>query len=289
MVQSVNRYRAPQDVTRQVRLSQQIADQQALVGGESRIARPSNDPKAWLEASNISRFQSDEAAWVNNLGRADTRANQAEASLNTIVSGLIRTRELLLQANTGTISPTDPEVLALEVEGINADFNDALGQRDNFGGQLFGNGPVIRVPMGDARFVVAAPNLDEVQANIDVDGGAGGATRSLGQIMSDTAAAIRNTTNTGQAARDAQLLALDGAIDRMTQLLTRQGVVKGSIESAREELEQSKLSLASRKSELVDANVAEALTRLQTLLTNLQATQAVYAKISQQSLLDYLR
>lgn len=286
MVQSVNRYRAPQEVTQQVRLSQQIADQQALVGGESRIAKPSNDPKAWLEASNISRFQSDEAAWVNNLGRADTRANQAEASLNTIVSGLIRTRELLLQANTGTISPTDPEVLALEVEGINNDFNDALGQRDNFGGQLFGTGPVIRVPMGDARFVVAAPNLDEVQANIDVDGAAGGATRSLGQIMTDTAAAIR----TGTAAdRAAQLTALDGAIDRMTQLLTRQGVVKGSIESAREELEQSKLSLASRKSELVDANVAEALTRLQTLLTNLQATQAVYAKISQQSLLDYLR
>ena len=286
MVQSVNRYRAPQDVTRQVRLSQQIADQQALVGGESRIARPSNDPKAWLEASNISRFQADELAWTNNLGRADTRANQAEASLNTIVNGLIRTRELLLQANTGTISPTDPEVLALEVEGINADFNDALGQRDNFGGQLFGTGPVIRVPMGDARFVVAAPNLDEVQANIDIDGGAGGATSTLGQIMADTATAIRSGTPTD---REAQLTALDGAIDRMTQLLTRQGVVKGSIESAREELEQSKLSLASRKSELVDANVAEALTRLQTLLTNLQATQAVYAKISQQSLIDYLR
>ena len=287
MVQSVNRYRAPQDVTRQVRLSQQIADQQALVGGESRIARPSNDPKAWLEASNISRFQGDEAAWVNNLGRADTRANQAEASLNTIVSGLIRTRELLLLANTGTISPTDPEVLALEVEGINSDFNDALTQRDNFGGQLFGTGPAIRIPMGDARFVVAAPNLDEVQADIEIGGGA---TSSLGQIMTDTAAAIRNTDpTTGPAARGAQIQALDGAIDRMTQLLTRQGVVKGSIEFAREELKQSNLALASRRSELVDANVAEALTRLQTLLTNLQATQAVYAKISQQSLLDYLR
>jgi flagellar hook-associated protein 3 FlgL len=287
MVQSVNRYRAPQDVTRQVRLSQQIADQQALVGGESRIARPSNDPKAWLEASNISRFQGDEAAWVNNLGRADTRANQAEASLNTIVSGLIRTRELLLLANTGTISPTDPEVLALEVEGINSDFNDALTQRDNFGGQLFGTGPAIRIPMGDARFVVAAPNLDEVQADIDIGGGA---TSSLGQIMTDTAAAIRNSDpTTGPAARGAQIQALDGAIDRMTQLLTRQGVVKGSIEFAREELKQSNLALASRRSELVDANVAEALTRLQTLLTNLQATQAVYAKISQQSLLDYLR
>lgn len=286
MVQSVNRYRAPAEVTQQVRISRAIADQQALVGGESRIARPSNDPKAWLEAANISRFQSDEAAWTNNLGRADTRANQAEASLNTIVSGLIRTRELLLSANTGTISPTDPQVLALEVNGIANDFTDALGQRDNFGGQLFGTGQVIRVPMGDTRFVIAAPNLEEVHDNIDVGGGT---TKTLSEIMSDTAAAITNNTPTGQAARDAQLTALDGAIDRMTQLLTRQGVVKGSIESAREELQQSELSLASRKSELVDANVAEALTRLQTLLTNLQATQAVYAKISQQSLLDYLR
>jgi flagellar hook-associated protein 3 FlgL len=283
MVQSVNRHRAPSDVTQQVRLSKLIADQQALVSGRSRVATPSDDPKAWLEAANISRFQSDEAAWVNNLSRADTRASQAEASLDNIVNGLIRTRELLLQANSGTISPTDPAVLAIEVDGIASDFQDALGQRDNFGGQLFGTGPRIRMPIGDARYVDAAPNLSEVQDNIDIGGGV---TASLSDIMADTAASIR----TGNGAdRAVQLTALDGAIDRMTQLLTRQGVVKGSITSAREELTQSKLSLAERKSQLVDADVAEALTRLQTLLTNLQATQAVYAKISQQSLIDYLR
>lgn len=283
MVQSVNRYRAPSDVNQQVKLSKLIAEQQALVSGRSRVATPSDDPKAWLEAANISRFQSGEEAWVNNLSRADTRASQAEASLDNIVNGLIRTRELLLQANSGTISPTDPAVLAIEVDGIASDFVDALSQRDNFGGQLFGTGPRIRMPIGDARYVDAAPNLAEVQDNIDIGGGV---TASLGDIMADTAASIR----TGNGAdRAAQLTALDGAIDRMTQLLTRQGVVKGSITSAREELTQSKLSLAERKSQLVDADVAEALTRLQTLLTNLQATQAVYAKISQQSLIDFLR
>lgn len=282
MVQSVNRHRAPEQVNLQIKLSQQISDQQALVGGRSRVATPSDDSKSWLEAATISRFQSDEAAWRNNLSRADTRASQAEASLNTIVNGLIRSRELLLQANTGTISPTDPAVLAIEVEGIAADFVDALGQRDNFGGQLFGSGPRVRMPIGDSRYVDAAPNLEEVQDNIETGSG----PESLATIMADTAAAIR--TGTVQDRGD-QLTALDGAIDRMTQLLTRQGVVKGSIASAREELTQSKLSLAARKSELVDANVTEALTRLQTLLTNLQATQAVYAKISQQSLIDYLR
>ncbi|AOF99912.1 MAG: flagellin [Blastomonas fulva] len=283
MVQSVNRYRAPEAVAQQIQLSQLIAKQQALVGGESRVARPSDDPKAWLEVANISQFQTNEAAWTNNLGRAETRASQAEASLNTIVSGLIRTRELLLQANSGTISPTDPESLALEVDGLASDFGDALNQRDNYGGQLFGSGPPIRVPISDGRTTVASPNLDTVREGIPVGGGA---TASLDEIMAATADSIRNGDG---ADRAAQLNALDGALNRMTQLLTQQGVVRTTLESTRDQLEQSKLSLAGRRSELSDANVTEALTRLQSLMTNLQATQAVYGQISQQNLFDYLR
>lgn len=283
MVQSINRYRAPEAVSQQVLLSRLIADQQALVGGESRIANPSNDPKGWLESATIARFQSDEAAWTNNLGRAETRASQAEASLNTIANGLIRARELLLQGNSGTISPVDPETLALEIEGLALDFADTLSQKDNYGGQLFGSGPPIRMPIGDGRTTVASPNLETVRENIPIGGGA---TATLEEIMAATAESIRNGTG---ADRAAQLTALDGALIRVTQLLTQQGVVGTTLESTREQLEQSRLSLAARKSEVTDANVTEALTRLQSLMTNLQATQAVYAKISQQTLLDYLR
>ncbi|MDM7957720.1 flagellin [Blastomonas sp.] len=283
MVQSVNRYRAPEAVAQQILLSQLIAKQQALVGGESRVERPSDDPKAWLEVATISRFQTDEAAWTNNLGRAETRASQAEASLNTIVSGLIRARELLLQGNSGTISPNDPESLALEVDGLASDFRDALNQRDNYGGPLFGSGPPIRVPISDGRTTVASPNMDTVQEGIPIGGGA---TATLDGIMTATAESIRNGT---RADRDVQLDALDGALNRITQLLTQQGVVRSTLESTRDQLEQSKLSLAARRSELSDANVTEALTRLQSLMTNLQATQAVYGQISQQNLFDYLR
>jgi flagellar hook-associated protein 3 FlgL len=282
MVQSINRYRAPEAVAQQIQLSQLIAKQQALVGGESRVARPSDDPKAWLEVAAISRFQSDEAAWTQNLGRAETRASQAEASLNSVVNGLIRARELLLQANSGTISPTDPEALAIEIEGLGSDFGDALAQRDNYGGPLFGSGPPIRVPISDGRTTVASPNLDAVRENIPV---AGGAVASLDEIMAATAESIRNGNG---ADRADQLTALDGALNRMTQLLTRQGVVRSTLESTRDQLEQSGLSLAARRSELSDANVTEALTRLQSLMTNLQATQAVYAQISQQTLFDYI-
>lgn len=283
MVQSVNRYRAPEAISQQIGLAALIAKQQALVGGESRVAKPSDDPKAWLEIATISRFQSDDAAWTNNIGRAETRASQAEASLTSIANGLIRTRELLIQANSGTISPLDPEALAVEIDGLAIDFNDSLGQRDNFGGPLFGSGPPIRIPISDGRTTVASPNMDAVRQDIPIRGGG---TATLDQIMADTAAAIR----TGDGAdRAAQLTALDGALNRITTLLTRQGVVRSTLESTREQMDQNKLSLASRRSELADANVTEAITLLRTLMLNLDAAQAVYGQISQQTLFDYLR
>jgi flagellar hook-associated protein 3 FlgL len=283
MVQSINRYRAPEAIGQQITLADLIAKQQALVGGESRVAKPSDDPKAWLEIATISRFQSDDAAWTSNIGRAETRASQAEASLTSIANGLIRARELLIQGNSGSLSTLDPESLAVEIEGLAIDFTDSLGQRDNFGGPLFGSGPPIRIPISDGRTTVASPNMDTVQQGIPIGGGN---TATLDQIMADTAASIR----TGDGAdRAAQLTALDGALNRITTLLTQQGVVRSTLESTRDQMDQSRLSLASRKSELSDANVTEAITRLQTLMTNLQAAQAVYGQISQQTLFDYLR
>ena len=282
MVQSINRYRAPDAVGQQTNLNRLIAQQQALVAGESRVENPSDDPQAWLEIANISRFQSDEAAWTSNIGRAETRASQAEASLQAIANGLIRARELLIQANSGITAASDREALALEIDGIRADFTSALNQRDNFGGPLFGSRPPIRVPISDGRTVVASPNAQTVQDGIPIGGGA---SATLDQIMIATVDSIRTG---GPAERAEQLTALDGALDRITALLTRQGVARSTLVSTREQLGESRLALATRKSELSDADVTEAITRLQTLLTNLQATQAVYSRIAQQSLFDYL-
>jgi len=282
MVQSINRYRAPDAVGQQTNLNRLIAQQQALVAGESRVENPSDDPQAWLEIANISRFQSDEAAWTSNIGRAETRASQAEASLQAIANGLIRARELLIQANSGITAASDREALALEIDGIRADFTSALNQRDNFGGPLFGSSPPIRVPISDGRTVVASPNAQTVQDGIPIGGGA---SATLDQIMIATVDSIRTG---GPAERAEQLTALDGALDRITALLTRQGVARSTLASTREQLGESRLALATRKSELSDADVTEAITRLQTLLTNLQATQAVYSRIAQQSLFDYL-
>ncbi|MEZ5709170.1 MAG: flagellin [Blastomonas sp.] len=282
MVQSINRSRPPEEVAQQLSLSRLIADQQKAISTGQRVDRPSDDPQAWLEISTLARFQSNEAAWTSNVGRAETRATQAEASLTAITDGLIRARELLIQASTGTTTAQDREGLALELDGILNDFNDVLAQRDNFGGPLFGDGPPIRIPIGEERYVIAAPNLAQVTQGIDIGGGN---VSTLQQIIVDMADAIRNGTD---ADRTAQFSSASGAIDHITGLLTKQGVARNSLEATKEQLGESRLALAERRSQLEDVDATEAITRLQTLLTSLEAAQAVYGRVSQRTLLDYL-
>lgn len=282
MVQSINRNRAPEDIAQQIQLAKLIAEQQQAVATGQRVTKPSDDPQAWLEISTLARFQSDDAAWTGNIGRAETRASQAEASFDALSNGLIRIKELLIQASTGSTTPQDRAGLALEVQGLLADFSDILGQRDNFGGPLFRDGPAIAVPIGNERQVVASPNMDAVRNSIDIGGGV---VLSLDQIVASVADAMANGT---EADRTAQFDPLDAAIDHMTGLLTVQGVARDTLEQARVQLGDNKLALADRRSQLEDADVTEAISRLQAMLVSLEAAQAVYSRVSQRTLFDYL-
>lgn len=283
MVQSVNRSRPPTDVTQQITLSRQIASQQLAISSGRRISAASDDPQGWNDIANISRSQANEAAWTANISRATTRASQADASLTAISDGLTRSRELLIQASNGSTTAADRDGLALEIEGIMATFTDILAQKDNFGGDLFRAGLPIRVPIGDARFVIAAPSLADVTENITTP--SLGTTSDLQQIMGAIAASIRTGTD---ADRTDQLAAVGSTIDHVTSLLTRQGIARNALETTGDQLNESRLSLIERRSAVEDLNVTEAITSLQSLLVSLEAAQATYSRISQRTLFDFL-
>lgn len=281
MIQSINRNRPPDAVQSQLDLSKAIADQQEAISSTKRLIRPSDDPQGWLEISLIARQQSDEQASTANIGRAETRAVQAEASMTALSSGLIRAKELIVLANNDAVNGQNREGIAIELEGILANFRDILGQDDPFGGKLFPAVP-LEVAIGGTRNVIASPTMARLAQGID-DGSGGIVT--LESVMETTIEAVRNG---GNADREASLLPLDKALDRMTAMLTEQGVARGRLESARDQFIESRVVLAERRRDIEDVNVSEAITRLQALDVSLQAAQAVYAKINQRSLMDFL-
>ncbi|MAC12823.1 MULTISPECIES: flagellin [Novosphingopyxis] len=282
MVQSINRNRPRDAVQAQLNLGKAIAEQQEAISSGKRLVLPSDDPQGWLELSLIARQQTDEAASTANIGRAETRAVQAESSMNEIAAGLTRAKELIVLSNNDSVSAVDREGIAIELEGIRANFRDILDQGDPFGGKLFGT-IAIEVPIGGTRNVVASPTYARIAENIP-DGSGG--TTSIEQLFQDAIDAMRTGT---QPEREGMLRPVDKVIDHMTQMLTEQGVVKGRLNSAREQYSESRIVLASRRKEIEEVDVSEAITRLQALQVSLEAAQAVYAKIEQRSLMDYLR
>lgn len=279
MVQSINRNRPPTAIQTQIALADAIAEEQRAVASGQRLVRASDDPQGWIEISSLSRQQNDEQAWTNNIGRAETRGNQAESALDTMSSTLIRAKELLIQANSGTLGDSDRESIALEMESILETINDLVVMGDGYGGELFPVNP-LEVPIGENRTIIATPSRAELLDSI------GPAGESLQQVMTGTIDAVRSGS---VADRQSRLEAVDAALERVVTLTARQGVTGNTLESMRVQYEDNRLTLAERRSEIADTNVTEAITKLQSLTTSLEAAQAIYARIEQQSLLDFLR
>ncbi|SIN62727.1 flagellar hook-associated protein 3 FlgL [Parasphingorhabdus marina DSM 22363] len=281
-MESVNRNRAPYAIQQQLDISRIISEKQQEVSTGQKIDQPSDDPAAWLEISNIARRQADESAWQSNIGRVETRAGSAETSLRSISSGLIRMQELLIQANNDTYSQADRETIAIEMEGLLNTFRDSLAVKDSFGGDVFQNGPPLEIPINEDILVISAPSIQTVTENIPL--GNGGFS-DFETIITDTIAAVRS--GTAQDRTDA-FQPLRNVENRITDMIAQQGIVGNRLESARSYLEENAITLTERRSALEDTNLSEAISRIQSLLVNLEAAQAVYGQIEQRTLFDYL-
>ena len=282
MVQSINRSRPREAVQRQLDVMKAIADQQAAISSGKKLVHPSDDPQGWLEISQIAVRQGNDTASVSNISRAETRAVQAESSMVEIANGLTRAKELIVLANNEATNGANQEGIAIELEGILANMQDIMGQEDPFGGPLFGT-VGIGVPIGSSRNIIASPTLAALSENIS--DGEGGLV-SITQIMQNAINVVRTGTITE---RQKALSPLDNALGRMTETLTEQGVVRGRLDSARAQFDESRLVLAQRRKDIEEVDITEAITRLQALDVSLQAAQAVYAKINSRSLMDFLR
>ena len=82
---------------------------------------------------------------------------------------------------------------------------------------------------------------------------------------------------------------LEEAIDHLTQRQTITGTKLSRLQSQEESLESFKLSAKSILSGIEDTNIEAVVTQLKQKLLSLEAAQASFVKITEQSLFNYLR
>lgn len=281
-MESINRNRPSDGIQRQAELSALIGKTEESVASGKSFTRPSEAPSSWLEISSLGRKSTIENSWLNNIGRAGIMAQQAESSLDTIATGAIRAKELVILANNETLSTADREVIALELESLRQQFIQITQAEDSYGGKLFHAGDPIQMRIDTNVLVTPSPDLQTVAQSIGIGGGA---TSDLDTIMNDMITAVR----TGTAAdRAAQLDRSDSLIGHFSSLVANQGLLVNRLDQQEDRLQQSKLTSSERRSALENTDIPEAISRFQSLLVNLEAAQRIYASSTSTSLIQLI-
>ncbi|GAA0466750.1 hypothetical protein GCM10009096_04290 [Parasphingorhabdus litoris] len=281
-MESINRTRPADAIQKQNELSKLIARTQESIATGVSFNRPSEAPSSWLEISSISRQSTIEDSWSNNIGRARILAQQAESTIDTMSNGVARIRELMVLANNETLAPQDREVIALELESFQQQFNQLTQVKDNYGGQLFHAGDPIEMRIDTDVLVTPAPTQQEVSGDIDIGGGA---SQSLDAIMTNMIQAVRTGTPTERAD---QLDRAKSLTDHFSTLLGRQGVLVNRLDEQDLRLQDSRLNTTERRVALENTDVAQAISQFQSLLVNLEAAQRLYAQTASNSLIQLI-
>ena len=280
-MESINRNRPHDGIQKQSELSTLIGKLQESIASGKSFTRPSEAPSSWLEISSLGRKAAIEDSWLNNIGRAGIMAQQAESSLDTIASGTIRAKELVILANNETLSPTDRGVIALELESLRDQFNQLIQAKDSYGGDLFHSGDPIKMRIDTNVLVTPSPNRQSVAQSIEVESG----TSDLDTIMNEMITAVRAGST---ADRATQLGRTDSLVNHFSDLLANQGLLVNRLDQQENRLQKSQLTSTERRTVLQSTDVTEAISRFQSLLVNLEAAQRLYAQSNSTSLIQLI-
>lgn len=283
---SGTRYRLDQEIGRQLALSRDIAKAQTRLSTQKRIQSPSEDPVAAARISSIGRAQANEAAWKSNLDLAASLADRADTALAAVGTAFARATELMTQGATGTLSDQDRATIALELRSIADELNSLKASKDVRGNALFMSGYSLRIPVQSGVQVIAVGTREDVFESVATAGG----PKDLAAIVSDAATALEITN---PAARKAAVAtSVDEVAAAVTHVATQrgeQGALANRVDQLLERQADTGLQLTEERSGLEDTDVQAVIARLSSQQLSLQAAQAVFARINENTLFDILR
>jgi flagellar hook-associated protein 3 FlgL len=283
---SGTRYRLDQEISRQLSLSRDIAKAQTQLSTQKRIQSPSEDPVAAARISSIGRAQANEAVWKSNLNLASALADRADTALKAAGTAFDRVTELMTQGATGTLSDQDRATIALELRSIAAELTSLKDSKDSRGNALFMSGYSLRIPVQSGVQVIAVGTREDVFESVATAGG----PKDVAAIVSDAAAALEITDPTARKA--AVAISVDevaAAVGHVAGQRGEQGALANRVDQLLERQADTGLQMEEERSGLEDTDIQAIIARLSSQQLSLQAAQAVFARVNENTLFDILR
>ena len=283
---SGTRYRLDQEINRQLALSRDVAKAQTQLSTQKRIQSPSEDPVAAARISSIGRAQANDAVWKSNLDLAASLADRADTALKAAGTAFDRVTELMTQGATGTLSDQDRATIALELRSIADELTTLKDSKDSRGNALFMSGYSLRIPVQSGVQVIAVGTREEVFESVATAGG----PKDLAAIVSDAAAALETADPTARAAAVATSVdEVKAAVGHVAAQRGEQGALANRVDALLERQADSGLQMEEERSGLEDTDIQAVVARLSSQQLSLQAAQAVFARVNENTLFDLLR
>jgi flagellar hook-associated protein 3 FlgL len=283
---SGTRYRLTQEINRQLALSRDIAKAQTQLSTQKRIQSPSEDPVAAARISSIGRAQANEAAWKSNLNLASALVDRADTALKAAGTAFDRVTELMTQGATGTLSDQDRATIALELRALADELNSLKNSKDSRGNALFMSGYSLRIPVQSGVQVIAVGTREDVFESAATAGG----PKDLAAIVADAAAALEITDPaTRKAAVAVSVDEVAAAVGHVATERGEQGALANRVDQLLERHADTNLQLTEERSGLEDTDIQAVIARLSSQQLSLQAAQAVFARVNENTLFDILR
>ena len=275
------------------RTQAQMLDSQNRVSTGRAILRPSDDPEAMSDILRLHADKSEALQYQRNVEFGKSRLEFTDTALDSLQSMLERVRTLGLSAIG---AQTHRDAFVAEVEGLRDQFlgtvNTSFQGRFLFGGsdgdtlpfQKDGAGVVTYNGNSDV-FTVPVGRVSSLQTQIP-GSELFGAGNDVFIAMTDLITAMNSGVT---SSIDAALKPLESAWEGLSVSRSRVGSLINVADSLSSELSARSLATDASLLDLESADLTRTLTEFQSYQNTLQATLAIGARISQLSLLDYLR
>ncbi len=265
---------------------------QRMTSGRT-ITKPSDDPAGTASALRIRSELAQTKQWARNADDGKAWLGTTDSALQSMNEQVRRVRELVVQSQNGTMTPTSRAALATEVEGLQKNLlaaaNTTYLGRPLFGGTTSGSSaydPTTGAYLGDTGIVTREVG-SATSVRVDVTGQE--AFGPAGADLFSTLTSIVNDMRTTPANLGTDLTNLDAVSARMTTALTDVGARYNRLDSAVTSVTLHTDELTTSLSSIEDIDLAQTIYDLNVAQVSYQAALGATAKVIQPSLMDFLR
>jgi flagellar hook-associated protein 3 FlgL len=285
-----------------------LAKSQAELAQGKQVLNPSDAPDQAATIQRLKSILSRQDSFQAGLNTVKARLEGEDSTLKSVNDLIVRSKEIVIQANNDSLSPSDRKALGTELQALRDQMLSLANTRDSNGNYLFsgsrvsqaafsgpaGTSPVYKgdqtkmyVMVGEQRSIPT--NRTGTDAFVSVSRTDDkGVTSGAGffQVIDDLVYSVSNSDRTGMSRSISELDTLQQGIGLAQANV---GSNLRVIDQQTSVIENTVLNLKTTLSNVEDLDYASAITKMNQQMLSLEAAQSSFAKMSQMNLFNFIK